>query len=96
MKIKPLHNHVVIKQQDETETMYGNIIVPDAGKEKPLMGEVIAVGPGLVNLHGNLISTTIEVGTTVVFPAFGGQRITVKGDEYIVMKEQDLLAIIED
>jgi co-chaperonin GroES (HSP10) len=50
----------------------------------------------LVNLHGNLISTTIEVGTIVVFPAFGGQRITVKGDEYIVMKEQDLLAIIEE
>jgi chaperonin GroES len=95
MKIKPLHNHVVIKQQDETETMYGNIIVPDAGKEKPLMGEVIATGPGLVNFHGNLIPNTIEVGATVVFPAFGGQRITVEGDEYIVMKEQDLLAILE-
>ena len=95
MKIKPLHNHVVIKQQDETETMYGNIIVPDAGKEKPLMGEVIATGPGLINFHGNLIPNTIEVGATVVFPAFGGQRITVEGDEYIVMKEQDLLAILE-
>jgi len=95
MKIKPLHNHVVIRQQDETETMYGNIIVPDAGKEKPLMGEVIATGPGLVNFHGNLIPNTIEVGATVVFPAFGGQRITVEGEEYIVMKEQDLLAILE-
>ena len=95
MKIKPLHNHVVIRQQDETETMYGNIIVPDVGKEKPLMGEVIAVGPGLINFHGNLIPNTIEIGTTVVFPAFGGQRITVEGEEYIVMKEQDLLAILE-
>jgi chaperonin GroES len=95
MKIKPLHNHVVIRQQDETETMYGNIIVPDAGKEKPLMGEVIATGPGLINFHGNLIPNTIEIGTTVVFPAFGGQRITVEGEEYIVMKEQDLLAILE-
>ena len=95
MKIKPLHNHVVIRQQDETETMYGNIIVPDAGKEKPLMGEVIAVGPGLINFHGNLIPNTIVIGTTVVFPAFGGQRITVEGEEYIVMKEQDLLAILE-
>jgi len=47
MKIKPLHNHVVIKQQDETETMYGNIVVPDMGKEKPLMGEIVAVGPGI-------------------------------------------------
>ena len=96
MKIKPLHNHVVIKQQDETETMYGNIIVPDAGKEKPLMGEVVAVGPGITNMHGNLIPNTLEVGQTVVFPSFGGQRITVKGEEYIVMKEQDLLAIIEE
>ena len=95
MKIKPLHNHVLIKQQDETETMYGNIIVPDAGKEKPLMGEVIAVGPGIINMNGILIPNTLKIGSTVVFPAFGGQRITVEGEEYIVMKEQDLLAIIE-
>ena len=96
MTIKPLHNHVVIKQQDETETMYGNIIVPDAGKEKPLMGEVIASGPGLITINGTLVPNEVPVGAVVVFPAFGGQRITVKGDEYIVMKEQDLLAIIED
>ena len=95
MKIKPLHNHVVIKQQDETETMYGNIIVPDAGKEKPLMGEVIASGPGVVNMNGIVIPNTTEVGATVIFPAFGGQRITVEGEEYVVCKEQDLIAILE-
>ena len=95
MKIKPLHNHVVIKQQDETETMYGNIIVPDAGKEKPLMGEVVASGPGIVNMNGVLIPNTVEIGATVVFPAFGGTKMTVDGEEYVVMKEQDLLAIIE-
>ena len=55
MTIKPLHNHVVVKQVDETETMYGNIIVPDAGKEKPLMGEIIATGPGIINMNGILI-----------------------------------------
>jgi len=96
MKIKPLHNHVVIKQQDETETMYGNIIVPDAGKEKPLMGEVIASGPGVVNMNGIVIPNTTEVGATVIFPSFGGQRITVDGEEYVVCKEQDLIAILED
>jgi len=96
MNIKPLHNHVVIRQQDETETMYGNIIVPDAGKEKPLMGEVIASGPGLININGVLIPNTVEVGVTVVFPAFGGTKMTVDGEEYVVMKEQDLLAIIEN
>jgi chaperonin GroES len=95
MKIKPLHNHVVIKQQDETETMYGNIVVPDMGKEKPLMGEVLASGPGLINLNGVLIPNTVEVGQTVIFPAFGGQKITVEGEEYVVCKEQDLIAILE-
>jgi len=55
----------------------------------------MASGPGLVNLHGVLIPNTIEVGATVIFPAFGGQRITVDGDEYVVCKEQDLIAILE-
>ena len=95
MNIKPLHNHVVIKQQDETETMYGNIVVPDLGKEKPLMGEVLASGPGLINLNGVLISNTVEVGQIVIFPSFGGQKITVEGEEYVVCKEQDLIAILE-
>ena len=95
MNINPLHNHVVIKQQDETETMYGNIVVPDLGKEKPLMGEIIASGPGLINLNGVLIPNTVEVGQIVIFPAFGGQKITVDGDEYVVCKEQDLIAILE-
>jgi chaperonin GroES len=95
MNIKPLHNHVVLKQQDETETMYGNIVVPDLGKEKPLMGEIIASGPGLINLNGVLIPNTVEVGQVVIFPAFGGQKITVDGNEYVVCKEQDLIAILE-
>jgi chaperonin GroES len=96
MKIKPLHNHIVIKQQDETETMYGNIVVPDLGKEKPLMGEVVAVGPGIYSITGeHFIKTTIEVGQTVVFPAFGGTKMTIEGEEFVVMKENDLLAILE-
>ena len=96
MKIKPLHNHIVIKQLDETETMYGNIVVPDMGKEKPLMGEVVAVGPGIHSITGQtFIETKIQVGETVVFPAFGGTKMTIEGEEFIVMKEQDLLAILE-
>ena len=96
MKIKPLHNHIVIKQQDETETMYGNIVVPDLGKEKPLMGEVVAVGPGVYSITGEyFVKTTIEVGQTVVFPAFGGTKMTIDGEEFVVMKENDLLAILE-
>ena len=96
MKIKPLHNHVVIKQQDETEMMYGNIIVPDAGKEKPLMGEVIAVGPGIYSMTGDLIHNRLEVGQKVTFPAFGGQKLSIDGEDYLIYKEQDIFAIIEE
>ena len=96
MKVIPLHSNVLIKQQDETETMYGNIIVPDAGKDKPLMGEVVAVGPGSYSVTGdNFIKTTVEIGQVVAFPSFGGQRITIEGEEYVVVKEQDLIAILE-
>ena len=96
MQIKPLHNHVVIKQQDETETMYGNIIVPDVGKEKPLMGEVVAVGPGLINMNGVLIPNTVEVGQKVSFPAFGGQKLSIQGEDFLIYKEQDIFAVLED
>jgi chaperonin GroES len=97
MKVIPLHSNVLIKQQDETETMYGNIIVPDAGKEKPLMGEVVAVGPGSWSVTGEkFLETTMKVGQLVAFPSFGGQRITVEGEEYIVVKEVDLIAILEN
>ena len=95
MTIKPLHNHIVIKQQDETEMMYGNIVVPDLGKEKPLMGEVVAVGKGFYTVTGTFISTEIKVGEIVVFPAFGGTKMTIDGEEFIVMKENDLLATLE-
>jgi chaperonin GroES len=97
MKVIPLHSNVLIKQQDETESMYGNIIVPDAGKEKPLMGDVIAVGPGSWSVTGEkFLETTVKVGQLVAFPSFGGQRITVEGEEYVVVKEIDLIAILEN
>ena len=95
MKIIPLHNNVVLKQTDNTEEMYGNILIPDMGKEKPLMGEIIAIGNGRTTETGAYVKTTLEVGQTVVFPAFGGTKITVDGDEYVVLKETDLIAVIE-
>jgi chaperonin GroES len=96
MKIVPLHNHIVIKQNDNSEEMYGNILIPDMGKEKPLMGEVVAVGPGIFSVTGEaFIETKIKVGQTVVFPAFGGTKMTIEGEEYVVMKESDLLVILE-
>ena len=96
MKVIPLHSNVLIKQQDETETMYGNIIVPDAGKEKVMVGEIIAVGPGIYSVTGEIfLETKLKVGQTVTFPAFGGQRITVKGEDYLIYKESDIYAVLE-
>lgn len=95
MRIKPLHNNIVIKQNDNTEEMYGNILVPDMGKEKPLMGEIVAVGPGYYTPTGAYVETRVEVGQTVVFPAFGGVKMSVDGEELVVCKEHDLLAILE-
>ena len=95
MKIIPLHNNVVLKQTDNTEEMYGNILIPDMGKEKPLMGEIIAIGNGRTTETGAYVKTTLEVGQTVVFPAFGGIKMSVDNEEYVVCKETDLIAIIE-
>ena len=95
MKLEAIYNAVIVQPQELEETMYGNIVVPDLGKEKPLMGEIIASGPGLINLNGVLIPNTVEVGQIIIFPAFGGQKITVDGEEYVVCKEQDLIAILE-
>jgi chaperonin GroES len=95
MKIIPLHNNVVLKQTDNTEEMYGNILIPDMGKEKPLMGEIIAIGSGRTTETGAYVKTTLEVGLTVVFPAFGGIKMSVDNEEYVVCKETDLIAVIE-
>ena len=95
MKIIPLHNNVVIKQTDNTEEMYGNILIPDMGKEKPLMGEVVAVGKGRFTETGAYVETQLEIGQTVVFPVFGGTKITIDEEEYVVLKETDLIAIID-
>ena len=93
--IKPLSDKVVIFPQEEGEQMYGNIIVPDAGQEKPEMGTVLAVGPGRISTDGTLIPNRIEVGVTVMVPKFGAQVVTVENETYIVASENDVLGIIK-
>lgn len=95
MKIKALHNHVVIKQDENQEQKYGNIVVADLGKEKPLQGEIVEIGPGRATETGAFVPTTLKVGDVVVFPSFGGTKITVDDVEYIIMKESDLLIVLE-
>ena len=93
--IIPLNDKIVILPQEEGEQMYGNIIVPDAGKEKPEMGTVLAVGPGRISTNGTLVPNRLEVGVTVMVPKFGAQVVTVENETYIIASENDVLGIIK-
>ena len=94
--IIPLGDKIVILPQEEGEQMYGNIIVPDAGQEKPEMGRVLAVGPGRISTDGTLIPNKLEVGVTVMVPKFGAQVVTVENETYIMASENDVLGIIKN
>ena len=94
--IIPLGDKIVILPQEEGEQMYGNIIVPDAGNEKPEMGKVLAVGVGRVSTNGTLIENTLEVGDTVIVPKFGAQVVVVENETYIMASENDILGIIKN
>ena len=94
--MRPINDRVVVKPAPAEEKTKGGIIIPDTAKEKPQRGEVVAVGHGVYSVTGEaFLKTTIEVGTMVVFPAFGGTKMTIEGEEFVVMKENDLLAILE-
>ena len=94
--IKPLGDKVVILPQEEGEQMYGNIIVPDAGGEKPEIGTVLAVGPGRVSTNGVLIENKLRKGQTVMVPKFGAQKVEIENETYIVAGESDILGIIKN
>ena len=93
--IIPLGDKIVILPQEEGEQTYGNIVVPDMGKEKPEMGKVLAVGVGRVSTNGTLIENTLEVGDTVMVPKFGAQVVVVENETYIMASENDVLGIIK-
>ena len=92
--IIPLSDKIVLLPQEEGEQMYGNIIVPDAGKEKPEMGEVLAVGEGRVTNDGAIIQNQLKEGQIVMVPKFGAQTVVVEGETYIIASENDILGII--
>ena len=93
--IKPLSDKVIILPHEEEEQMYGNIIVPDTGQEKPEIGKVMAVGPGRVSDDGVLIPNKLKKGQIVIVPKFGAQVITVENETYIVASENDILGIFK-
>ena len=95
MKLRPLADRVIVKRlENETKTASG-IYIPDIAAEKPDQGEVLAVGPGRTSEEGKLVPLTVKVGDRVLFGRYGGQPVKVDGEELLVMKEEDLFAIVE-
>ena len=95
MKLRPLHDRVIVKRiENETKTASG-IVIPDSAAEKPDQGEVLAVGPGKKNDKGELGAMSVKVGDRVLFGKYSGQTVKVDGDELLVMKEDDLFAVVE-
>ena len=96
MKIRPLHDRVIVKRMEEERTSPGGIVIPDAATEKPIKGEVIAAGNGKIAENGDVRALDVKVGDTVLFGKYAGTEVKVDGDELLVMKEDDIMAIIED
>ena len=94
MKIKPLADRVVVKPLEEEEPKAGNIIIPDTAKERPQTGEVVAVGPGKTADSGNTVEMSVKKGDKVLFGKYSGTEITIDGQEYLIMRESDILAVV--
>ena len=95
MKIRPLHDRVIIKRIEEEKKSAGGIVIPDTAAEKPEQGEIVAVGKGKKDDNGKLIPIDVKVGDRVLFGKYSGQTVKVKGDELLVMREEDLMGVIE-
>ena len=94
MKIKPLDDRVVVKAVEPIDKTKGGIYLPDTAKEKPQEGKIIAVGPGKHSDSGELIKPTVKVGDKVLYSKYGGTEITVEGEEYLIIREGELLAVL--
>ncbi|MEJ2631042.1 MAG: co-chaperone GroES [Acidihalobacter sp.] len=95
MNIRPLHDRVVIKRMEEERTSPGGIVIPDSATEKPVRGEVVAVGNGKILENGEVRALDVKVGDKVLFGKYAGTEIKVDGEEVLVMREDDIVAVIE-
>ncbi|MBW1749601.1 MAG: co-chaperone GroES [Deltaproteobacteria bacterium] len=95
MKIRPLNDRILVKRLEEEETTAGGIIIPDSAKEKPAEGEIVAVGPGKMNDAGERAAMDVKVGDRVLFSKYGGTDIKYDGDDFLIMREDDILGVIE-
>jgi len=94
MKIRPLHDRVVVKRMEEERTSAGGIVIPDSAAEKPMKGEVIAVGNGKISDSGDVRALDVKVGDQVLFGKYSGTEIKVEGEEVLIMREEDILGVI--
>ena len=96
MTIRPLHDRIIVQRIDEGEQRVGGIIVPDSAKEKPRQGKVIAAGNGKSKDDGKRVPLDVKPGDRILFGKYSGQEIKLEGDEYLIMREDDVLAVIEE
>jgi len=95
MKIRPLNDRILVKRLEEETKSKGGIIIPDSAKEKPAEGEIVAVGAGRVTKKGDRIPMQVKVGDRVLFSKYGGSDIKLDGQEYLIMREDDILGVLE-
>ena len=95
MKIRPLHDRILVKRLEEQETKRGGIIIPDTAKEKPQEGKVVAVGNGKVGDDGKRIPLDVKAGDRILFGKYSGAEVKIEDDEYLILREEDVLAILE-
>jgi chaperonin GroES len=95
MKFRPLHDRVAVKRVEEEQKTKGGLIIPDTAKEKPMQGEVLAVGPGARDEDGDLVPMSVQVGDRVLFGKWSGTEVKIDDEEVLIMKESDLLGVLE-
>ena len=93
-KVRPLHDRLLVRRIEETETAKGGIIIPDTAKEKPQEGEVLAIGPGRIDDNGNRVPLDVAVGDKVIYSKYGGTEVKYSGDEYLILSARDVLAVV--
>ncbi len=95
MKARPLHDRILVKRIEEGEQKVGGIIIPDTAKEKPQQGKVVAVGSGKIKDDGKRITLDVKEGDTILFGKYSGQEIKLDGEEFLIMREEEVLAVLE-
>jgi chaperonin GroES len=95
MKVKPLHDRILVKRIEEGEQVVGGIIIPDTAKEKPQQGKVVAVGAGKIDDKGKRVALDVKDGDRILFGKYSGQEIKLDGEEFLIMREDEVLGVIE-